>query len=81
MLVSLGAMAVAGCESAVLVNNRPEREPNWEQRSTPTAAEPETASGTVAADESGGVDVAATTRPSADQTVKTKDVRIESQSN
>lgn len=82
LLVSVGALLIAGCESAVLVNNRPEREPNWEAASpeaAPTAAEPETASGTVSADESGRVEEAPTTQP-ADQRVETQDVTIESHS-
>lgn len=83
LLVSVGAMLVVGCESAVLVNNRPEREPNWETASpqaAPTVAEPETASGTVSADETGRFEAAPATQPS-DQRIETQDVTIESQSN
>ena len=80
LLVGLGAMVLAGCEAGVLVNNRPEREPNWEAQSTPTPAEPETASGTIAADETGQVESSATTQP-ADQRIETQDVKIESYSN
>ena len=90
MLAALGAMALAGCEAGVLVNNRPERERDWENQptqSTPTSAEPETASGTIEADESGRVSAASTTQPSAaqpaaaDQRLETQDVKIESHSN
>ena len=94
MLAALGAMALAGCEAGVLVNNRPERETNWEaqerQQSAPTMAEPETASGTIQADEAGRIEAAPTTQPSgstsagpadADQRLETQDVKIESQSN
>ena len=82
LLVGLGAMILAGCEAGVLVNNQPEREPNWQTSSpqaAPTAAEPETASGTVSADETGRVRSEPTTRP-ADQRIETQDITIESYS-
>ena len=83
LLVCVSAMLAAGCETGVLVNNRPEREPDWETSSpqgAPTAAEPETASGTLSADQTGRVENTPATQP-ADQRLETQDVTIESYSN
>jgi hypothetical protein len=75
-LLAVGMMV--GCESAVLVNNRPEREQDW---NATTPSQPRTASADASANmDVEGAQTAATTQP-ADQTVETRDTRIESHSN
>ena len=81
MAALLAAVMLVGCESAVLVNNRPER-------TAPGMDSPTPAEQTQQASDTTGPDMAmeraetagATTRP-ADQQVETSNTRIESQSN
>ena len=81
LVALLAAGMLVGCESAVLVNNRPERTAPGMDSPTP-AEQTQQASDTTAADmdidraETAG----ATTRP-ADQQVETSNTRIDSQSN
>ena len=79
VLAVLAVTSLMGCESAVLVNNRPEREPDY---NAPAAQQqPETASATTPPDNANGAQTASDRQNAdADQTVETKDIRIESQS-
>jgi len=74
----LVAGMLIGCEGAVLVNNRPERSTPYNSGPTPaqTAAERQPPTDM---DIESGARTAATTQP-ADQTVQTKNTRIESHS-
>ena len=82
LMALLAAAMLVGCEGAVLVNNRPER--NAPRMDSPTPAEqPQQASDLQPSnmdDEDRAQTAGATTRP-ADQTVETTNTRIESQSN
>ena len=80
--VLLVAAALMGCESAVLVNNRPDRTAPGMESPTP-AEQTQQASDTTAADMDleRAQTAGATTQPSADQTVETSNTRIESHSN
>ena len=76
----LAAGMLVGCESAVLVNNRPERTPGMEN-ATP-AEQTQQASDTSGPDMNlGRAQTAGATTQPADQTVNTSNTRIESQSN
>jgi len=77
MIVSAGMLV--GCEGAVLVNNRPDRNGTTTAPAAPTEAKQ--ASATIPPDSTNLNDArtAATTQP-ADQTVQTKNTRIESHS-
>ena len=73
--IGLTVLALVGCESAVLVNNRPDRAPadaNLDNQS-------QTASATIERSDDEQAQAAAATQP-ADQRVNTKNVQIESQS-
>ena len=81
--IFLAAGMLVGCESAVLVNNRPERSNPMADSPTPVR-EPQQASATTPpeiTDDAEGAQTAAgaTTQP-ADQSVETSNVRIQSQS-
>jgi hypothetical protein len=80
--ITMFAIALlVGCESAVLVNNRPEREPDWNAPATPT--EPRQARSEIGPDaefERAQTTAAPSTQP-ADQTIETKNTRVESNSN
>lgn len=79
----LAAGMLIGCESAVLVNNRPERTPGMEDVTPATPAEQtQQASGSQSADMDldRAQTAGATTQP-ADQQVETSNTRIESHSN
>lgn len=78
--VLVAAMALVGCEGAVLVNNRPERSTTID---SPTPAEQTRQASDITAPEMNldrAETAGATTRP-ADRSVETSNTRIESQSN
>jgi hypothetical protein len=93
MAITLAAAGIlAGCESSVLVNNRPERTPDWnataaassqEQAGSQTQARSTDTPGSADEAMTAGGTVGPSTQPSreADQTVRTKHTTIESQSN
>src|SRR5829696_4461826 len=78
----VAAVMLVGCESAVLVNNRPERTAPDGLNSPTPAEQTQQASDTTSADmELDRAQTAGATTQPADQQVETSNTRIESQSN
>ena len=72
--------ALAGCEGSVLVNNHPPKEPDYNAPAASTT-QPSASANVSAADnaQTSSASIAPSTQP-ADQTVQTKNTRIESSS-
>ena len=73
--------ALAGCEGSVLVKNHPPKEPDYNAPAASSTTQPSASLNTSAADnaQTSSATLAPSTQP-ADQTVQTKNTRIESRS-
>ena len=73
--------ALAGCEGSVLVNNHPPKEPDYNAPAASSTTQPSASANTSFSDnaQTSSASIAPSTQP-ADQTVQTKNTRIESSS-